>query len=108
MTEIGWFISSDLCFLGKLGLRFLNLDILGKIDQYRTRTTSRSDMEGFLHRPCQVLNILNKKVIFGNGPGNACDICLLKGVIPYQMGGNLTSNSHHGNRVHMGSSNTCC
>jgi len=60
----------------------------------------------------KVADILYQKVVFGDGPGDADNVGLLKCVVSYQAAWNLTGEDNHGGGVHVGigdaGNRVCC
>ena len=78
------------------------LDVLGDVDDHRSRPPGGGDVEGLVQHPGQVCRVLDQVVVLGDGPGDADGVALLEGVGADQVGGNLAGDDHQGNGIHQG------
>ena len=62
--------------------------------------------KGLAHHVRDLPGVPYQKGGLGDGHGNAGDIHLLKDISAQQMTGHLSSDSHHGDRIHVGCGNT--
>ena len=75
-------------------------NVLGNIDDHRSRAAGVRNVKRFVDDARQVIDILHEIVVLGARPGNADGVRLLKGVIANEMRGHLTRQAHDGNAVH--------
>jgi hypothetical protein len=68
----------DLGLEGAVELGLLN--VLGHVDEHRSRTPRRGDVERLADHPGNVVDVLDEVVVLGDGQGDAVDVGLLKGV----------------------------
>ena len=85
---------------------FFGRDILGDIDDHRSRSARGGDIKGFFQGHRQITDVLDQKIVFDARAGDANRINLLKGIIADQCRGHLTGDHHHRYRIHIGCRNT--
>ena len=76
-------------------------DVLRDIDDNRTGPSGGGHVECLLEGVGQLADILDEKVVLDARPGDPDAIDLLKCVAADRVGGYLSGNHHHGDRVHV-------
>ncbi len=76
-------------------------DVLGQIDQHRTRSPRRSQVERRRHDPGNLVGRLNQEVVLGDAHRDAGDVALLKRVRTDRRGRYLTRDHNEGRGVHV-------
>ena len=80
-----------------------DLHINRYIDQDRTRAPACCYIKSLADRSCQILDVLDYDVVFGDGTSYTGGICLLKGVVADKVRANLTCQGDQRYRIHHGS-----
>ena len=76
------------------------LDVLRDIDDDRPRTARCRDVEGFVDRRGELVDVLHQPVVLGAGPRDADGIAFLERVGADQRGRNLPGDAHDRDRIH--------
>ena len=84
----------------------LGRNILGNIDDDRPRTTSGCNVEGFLDRDSQILDVLDQEIMFYTRTSNPDGVTFLECILPDVMRRHLTGEHNHRNRIHVGGGDT--
>ena len=63
-------------------------------------------MEGLSDHPGNVVGIFHQIAVLGEGRHGTGDIHLLEDISAQKMAGHLSGDSHHGDRIHVGCSDT--
>jgi hypothetical protein len=78
------------------------LNILGNIDDDRTRATIGRDIESLMQDARQVVDVLHQIIVLGAGPGDADRVAFLEGVVADEMGRHLAGDADERDRIHEG------
>src|SRR5689334_12766546 len=78
--------------------RCLLAHILWNVYQYRAGPARGCDIEGFFNGGCQFPDILDKKVVFDAGTGDADSIDFLECIQADGVGGDLAADDYQWNR----------
>ena len=92
-----WFVAAYFNRFRVIEFTLGNLNILGKIHQNRSGTSTASDVESFLHRCRDILDITNQKAVFRAWAGDADNINFLKGIISDKRCWDLSGDDNHRN-----------
>ena len=76
--------------------------VLRDVDEHRTRTAGRRDVERLGDRPRDVVAVADQEVVLGDRHGDAGDVGFLEGVGADQPTADLTGDGHYRDRVHVG------
>ena len=88
--------------VGPLERRLRLQSVLRHVDQNRTRTTRRGEVEGLGDRTRDLAWVSHEVVVLGDRHRDAADVGLLEGVGADRLAGDLTGHRHHRDRVHVG------
>ena len=77
-----------------------HLDILGNVDDHRTRTAPGRDMKGFPNDMRQIGRLFHQIIMLGAVARDTDRVGFLKGVGADQVGCDLAGDDHHRNTVH--------
>ncbi len=88
----------ELVALGNGGV----LDVLGDIEHHRPATPGGGDVEGFVYRPFDLLDIQGHVGLFADRHHDPDHVAFLKGVGSDDAGGDLAGDGDDGDRVHVG------
>ena len=81
-------------------------DVLGNIDQDRSGTPGAGDVEGLAHRFCKILDITYQEVVLDTGTRDPNGVTLLERILADRMRGDLPTDDHHRDGVHVGGGDT--
>ena len=76
------------------------LDVLGDVDDDRTGPAMGGDVKGLVQDARQIVDVADQPVVLGAGARDPDGIALLEGVVADEMGGHLTGDPDHRDRVH--------
>ncbi|OIQ79759.1 hypothetical protein GALL_385040 [mine drainage metagenome] len=77
-------------------------DVLGHVDDHRAGTPAARDVEGLLHRQCEIAHVLDQEVVLDDRSRDADGVALLEGVEPDRRHRHLAGDDDHGDRIHVG------
>src|SRR5690606_9725813 len=77
-------------------------DVLGHVDQHRTRPPRGGDEEGFFHRRREITDVLDQEIVLDAGPRDADGVDLLECVVADDRRRHLAREHHHRDGVHVG------
>ena len=77
-------------------------DVLGQVDQDRSRPPGGRNVEGGGDHPRDVVDVLDQPVVLGDAHGDAGDVALLEGVGADGAGRHLARHHDQRGRVHVG------
>ena len=101
------FIAADIYCFRIFRASQLAHDVLGKVDQNRSRTPCSGDIKSLLDDAAQILTVAHCHAVFRNAPGNSYDIHFLKSVVSDQMFRHLACETDKGDTVIVGCGKTC-
>ena len=74
--------------------------VFRNVNQHRTGTAGRGDVERFMHHLRQVRGVLHQKVMLGRRARDAERVRFLKRIGAHQLARNLAGDRHDRNRIH--------
>src|SRR5690554_436150 len=80
--------------------------ILGNVHHHRAGTSRRGQIKGLFQHFRNFARVLDREAVLHDRPGHADDVGFLESVLANQMTGDLATQHHHGNRIHVGGGNS--
>src|SRR6267378_3807594 len=77
-------------------------DVLGNVDEHRAGPPGPGEIERFLDRDREILDVFHEEVVLYTGPRDAHRVALLECVQANGVRGHLPRDDHHRDRVHVG------
>ena len=77
-------------------------DVLGNIDEHRTRAAALGDIESLMQNLRQILELLHQEIVLGGGARDTKGVGFLERVGADQLAGHLAGEGDQRNRIHHG------